>query len=106
MSTDNTPGNDLQGGDDDARRAAAALMGKSRTDKKIAAARINVARATDTLRGVPISEEHKAKLKVAQKERREREKQERAALSPDTAPEPKRPRGRPSKQKEPINEQP
>jgi len=31
---------------------------------------------------------------------------ERAVLPPDTVPEPKRPRGRPRKQKEPINEQP
>jgi hypothetical protein len=70
----------------------------------------------EALRGVPMSDEHKAKLKAAQAVRREREKQERAALGldatptekkqvgrpakskPDATNEPKRPRGRPKRQ--------
>ena len=52
------------------------------------------------------SEEHRAKLRAAQSARRERERQEHAALGLTPAvPEPKRPRGRPRKEKESINEQ-
>ena len=109
MNTKNAPGRDLQGEDENARRAAASTMGKARTDRKLNALAENRAKFTGH------SEETRAKLRMAQAVRREREKQERAALGivepvketkkpgrpakvrPDVETVP-RPRGRPKKQ--------
>ena len=74
-------------------------MGKARTEKKVAASRVNASRAAESRRGVPVSDEHKAKLKAAQQARREREKQERAALGIAPAIVEKKKTGRPAKVK-------
>jgi hypothetical protein len=73
-------------------RQAMSVIGRARTEKKIAAARATA----EARKGKPLSEEHKAKLKESQRLRREREKEERAALGLD-APQEKKPRGRPKK---------
>ncbi len=51
------------------------------------------------------SEAHKAKLRAAQAQRREREKQERAALGLEVAPVAKKPPGRPRKE-QPVDPAP
>ena len=72
-------------------RQAMSIIGRSRTERKQAASRVNGAKAKDTVQ----SEEHKAKLRDAQAARRERERQERAALGLTAAPVAKKPVGRP-----------
>src|SRR5437879_4878578 len=91
-------------------RQAMSIIGRARTEKKIAAARATAA----SRRGSTWTEDQKEKQKEAQAARREREKQERIALGlaetdptekkrpgrPRTRPieeGPKRPRGRPKK---------
>lgn len=87
-------GANLQGGDEEARKKAASMMGKARTERKYAAAVANAQKR----KGKPLSEEHKAKLREAQQERREREQVERAALGLDAAEgTEKKPVGRPRK---------
>lgn len=91
-------GAELQGADEEARSQAASLMGKARTEKKISASRANVTKAQDAIRGKPISEDHKAKLREAQRLRREREKAEwLASGGSSTESDPKRKPGRPKK---------
>ena len=95
-------GAELQGADEEARKQAASLMGKARTEKKSSASRANVTKAQDAIRGKPISEDHKAKLREAQRLRREREKAEWLASGGTFAePAPKRKPGRPKKSETP-----
>lgn len=67
------------------------------TDASIEASRLNVERATEARRGVPMSEEHKAKIRASMLARRAKEKQERAAAGLAAAPVEKKKAGRPAK---------
>jgi hypothetical protein len=109
-----TPGADMHGDDPEARREAARLMGKARSERKIQAARA----VAESRRGTKWTEEQKAQLRIAQAARRERERLAREAAGagavvgtekqrpgrPRTRPEtadpdaPKRGPGRPRKQ--------
>jgi hypothetical protein len=94
---DTPSGAALHSDDDAARSEAARLMGKSRTEAKVTAARANVAKAAEARRGKPMSEEHRQKLREAYQARR-------MAQGLDTVPaEPteKRRPGRPRKQETP-----
>ena len=96
MNTEESLGAQMHDADAEARREAARAMGRARTERKIAAARA----VAESRRGVLWTEEQKAKLREAQKERRERERLARLTageVEPDTAAE-KRPVGRPRKQ--------
>lgn len=84
--------------DIEARRRAASILGRARTPAKSKAGRENVKKATAATRGVPLSEEMKAKLRIGQQARRERERQERESSGLQPAPKEKRPVGRPRKQ--------
>ena len=111
MRQEDTPGAAMHDADAELRRQAARAMGQARTEKKIAAARA----VAESRIGAKWTEEQKANLREKQTERRERERQERAALGLTPAvpvekkppgrprkeqpvdPAPKRPRGRPKK---------
>jgi len=93
MDTEETAGRDLQGADEEGRRIAASTMGRARTEKKLNAL------AENRLKFTGHTAETRALLSEKQKERREREKQERAALGLDASPVDKQPRGRPRKEK-------
>ena len=84
----------LHGEDEEARRVAASLMGKARTEKKAVSSRANGAKSKQVVQ----SEEHRAKLRAAQAARREREKQEKSVngVLPPEAQEKRKP-GRPKK---------
>ncbi len=84
--------------DDDVqvRRLIGVMMGSAKTGKKVEAARMVAQRR----RGTELSADVKAKLKAAQKARRERERQEKEAAGLVTVATPKRPRGRPRKTQE------
>ncbi|MCW3053834.1 MAG: hypothetical protein JWN14_3004, partial [Chthonomonadales bacterium] len=56
-------------------RKAMSLMGRKRTPAQTEARRENAAKAAAATAGKPMSEEHKAKLRAAQRARRDREKQ-------------------------------
>ena len=65
-------GADLHNSDEEARRQAARMLGSIRTERKAESSRQNAAKR----RGIPLSEEHKAKLREAQRIRWKREKAE------------------------------
>ena len=82
METADELGSLLRGEDAEARREAARMMGRARSEKKAAASRENGKKG-----GVRVvTEEHREKLRLAQTARRERERQERAALASSAAP--------------------
>ena len=106
-----TAGKDLQGGDAETRRVAAAALGSARTPAKKAAAS---ARA-EKLKGIPLSDATRQKLSDKGKERwaairaaeasapavpKEKKRMGRPPkpVDPDAADAPKRGRGRPKKQ--------
>ena len=108
MNTPNKIGANLQGGDDDARKEAARLMGSVTSEKKRAAARETAAKRE----GKTYAEFLAAKLgdpdkaqelaaesrrKQAEGQRRRWEEYHRQQASTSTASEPKRGRGRPAK---------
>ena len=99
MGTSDRGGVDLQGGTEEARREAASMMGKAKTERKSASSRANIAKATAARQGKPMSEEHKEKLREAYRIRQEKEWQEKLAQG-DLPPEPKEKRkpGRPKKE--------
>ena len=66
MAEDTTTGADLKGGDADARREAARLMGKATTEQKATAARAN-GRKGGRPKGIPASEETKRKISEARR---------------------------------------
>lgn len=66
MADDTTSGAALQGGDGDARREAARLMGQASTEQKAAAARTN-GRKGGRPKGTPASEETKRKISEARR---------------------------------------
>ena len=68
MTDDTTSGAALQGGDGDARREAARLMGQASTEQKAAAARTN-GRKGGRPKGIPASEETKRKISEARRRR-------------------------------------
>lgn len=74
MDTEHSIGQVMHGDDAESRREAARMMGKARTEKKIAASRANVVRASEANRGKSPSEETRQKLREAQAARRERER--------------------------------
>ena len=77
METPDDLGSLLRGEDAEARREAARMMGRARSEKKAASSRENGRKG-----GVRIvTEEHREKLRIAQAARRERERLERAALA-------------------------
>lgn len=104
-------GAELHNPDEEARKQAARMLGSIRTERKAESSRQNAAKR----RGVPLSEEHRAKLKEAQRLRREREQATGVAVqntekkpvgrprktqpeqTTETAPQQKRGRGRPRK---------
>jgi (p)ppGpp synthase/HD superfamily hydrolase len=90
----NNAGNKMHADDVESRREGARLMGSARTEKKAEAARENQQKAVEAWSGASHSEETKAKLREAQKARRERERVERGETLAET---PKRGRGRPRK---------
>ena len=96
MNTEDTHGASLRGDDADARKQAASLMGQARTDRKIEAARENVAKATEARRGKPMSEEHKNKIAAARLAGEAARRQARPSLPVAE----KRGPGRPKKQEE------
>ena len=80
METADELGSLLRGEDAAARREAARMMGRARSEKKSAASRENGKKG-----GVRVvTEEHREKLRLAQAVRRER--QERATLASGAAP--------------------
>ena len=82
METPDDLGSLLRSEDAEARREAARMMGRARSEKKAASSRENGKKG-----GVRIvTEEHREKLRIAQVARRERERQERAALASGEAP--------------------
>lgn len=88
MSTQNTPGALLHSDDEEARKTAASLMGKARSERKAEAARENGKKSVFT-------EEMRIKLREAQQARREREHKAREAAGiVPVVKEPKQP-GRP-----------
>jgi hypothetical protein len=60
-------------------------MGRARTEKKIEATRANISRINERKRLHGVSEETKAKLREAQRLRREREKQARLEVEQERA---------------------
>ena len=81
-------GADLHGDDADARKEAARMMGRARTERKVNASRVNAAKAAESRIGKTFTDEQRAKLKEAQRLRREREAQESgvAVQNPETKP--------------------
>lgn len=94
-----TTGQAMHSDDAEARRQAAAMMGSARTARKTAAARLNVARATEARRGKPMSEEHKAKLRASYQARNRQEIADREDGTTEQAQESNR-SGRPKQQGE------
>lgn len=92
-------GANLQGGSEDSRKEAARLMGRARTERKVVSGRENMAKARLRL----ADEDVRAKLREAQKARRERELAERVASGIVETTE-KKPVGRPRKQADPQAE--
>ena len=90
-----TAGKDLQGGDAETRRAAAAALGSARTPAKSAAAKLR----NEKRKGVPLPEETRQKMSEAAKERWEKIREEKAAQAVVAAPAPKEQKkmGRPRK---------
>jgi hypothetical protein len=83
--------------DDETRSEAARLMGSSRSERKAVAARINQQRAATALRGKPLEEAHREKLRQAALARWERIRAKQAATRGDELPVEKRKAGRPRK---------
>lgn len=96
-------GEELQSDDVVARREAARMMGRAKTEKKSAASRANMEKLNIQRKGQAFSEEHKEKLKAAQAARRERERIAKSVVMPEADVAPKRPRGRPRKSEGPQN---
>jgi len=97
MNTEDTRGARLHSLASDARSEAARLMGQSRTERKVEAARLNIQRAVEARRGQPMSEEHKARIAAT----RQAQETARKLAAPQAAraadQEPKRGPGRPRK---------
>lgn len=93
-------GKNLQGGDAETRRAAAAALGSARTPAKKAAA---VLRA-EARKGIPLAPETRQKLSEAGKERWAAIREKKAAAAALLPPVEKRPPGRPRKEPAPSLE--
>jgi hypothetical protein len=74
-------GAQMQGGDAASRSEAARQLGSVRTPRKTASSRENVRLAIAARVAKPVSEETRAKLRAAQRARREREAAARAATA-------------------------
>jgi hypothetical protein len=92
-------GKHIRDDSEETRREAAAAMGRARTPAKIRAARETAA----ARRGVPLSEEHREKIRVAQEARWEKYRAEKAAAAAANPVPPKEPKriGRPPKPVDP-----
>lgn len=90
-------GADLHGDDADARKEAARMMGRARTERKVNASRANAAKAAESRIGKTFTDEQRVKLKEAQRLRREREQAAREASGVAVPSAEKRPPGRPRK---------
>lgn len=86
-------GADLHGDDADARKEAARMMGRSRSERKIEAAR----RVAESRRKENLTEEQVNKLRESQRLRREREQAAREASGVAVQTAEKKPVGRPRK---------
>jgi len=93
MNTPEMPGRALQSGDGETRQEAARLLGSVRSERKAKTSRENGRKGGSH----PVTEEMKARISASQKARWERLRAERGESVP---PAPKRPRGRPRKQKD------
>jgi hypothetical protein len=71
------------------------IIGSKTSDKKAETSRANGQRTAVTRSGIPLSEEHKQRMREGQAERRARERTAREVASPAQT---KRPRGRPKKE--------
>ena len=86
-----TPGKDMHDPAAEARREAARALGQARTPAKAKAARENAA----ARRGVPLSEEHREKIRAAQEARWEKYRAKKAEQAATLPPVEQKRRGRP-----------